>query len=146
MNNIESSKGEIVMYQPDETIRLEVRMDEETVWLTQQQMAELFQKDQSVVARHINNAFKEGELEGELDENSNMHFLHNTRYKYRPTVGKGSSQYARSLFLPLYDTINPSYTCSVANHQPIFAILFAKIPIISVKSLSLQNKIRIIRI
>ena len=67
--------------QPDETIRLEVRMDEETVWLTQQQMAELFQKDQSVVARHINNAFKEGEL----DENSNMHFLHNTRYKYRPT-------------------------------------------------------------
>ena len=81
MNNIESSTGEIVMYQPDETIRLEVRMDEETVWLTQQQMAELFQKDQSVVARHINNAFKEGEL----DENSNMHFLHNTRYKYRPT-------------------------------------------------------------
>ena len=71
MNNIESSKGEIVMYQPDETIRLEVRMDEETVWLTQQQMAELFQKDQSVVARHINNAFKEGEL----DENSNMHFF-----------------------------------------------------------------------
>ena len=56
-------------------------MDEETVWLTQQQMAELFQKDQSVVARHINNAFKEGEL----DENSNMHFLHNTQYKYRPT-------------------------------------------------------------
>ena len=52
-------------------------MDEETVWLTQQQMAELFQKDQSVVARHINNAFKEGEL----DENSNMHFLHNTDYR-----------------------------------------------------------------
>ena len=76
MNNNDSNKGEIVMYQPDETIRLEVRMDEETVWLTQQQMAELFQKDQSVVARHINNAFKEGEL----DENSNMHFLHNTRY------------------------------------------------------------------
>ena len=81
MNNIDSNTGEIVMYQPDETIRLEVRMDEETVWLTQQQMAELFHKDQSVVARHINNAFKEGEL----DENSNMHFLHNTRYKYRPT-------------------------------------------------------------
>ena len=81
MNDIESTKGEIVMYQPDETIRLEVRMEGETVWLTQQQMAELFQKDQSVVARHINNAFKEGELE----ENSNMHFLHNTQYKYRPT-------------------------------------------------------------
>ena len=34
MNNIESSTGEIIMYQPDETIRLEVRMDEETVWLS----------------------------------------------------------------------------------------------------------------
>ena len=41
MNDIESTKGEIVMYQPDETIRLEVRMGEDTVWLTQQQMAEI---------------------------------------------------------------------------------------------------------
>ena len=41
MSNNESSKGEIVMYQPDETIRLEVRMGEDTVWLTQQQMAEI---------------------------------------------------------------------------------------------------------
>ena len=53
-----------------------------TEWLTQAQMAELFEKDQSVVARHINNAFKEGELEKE----SNMQFLHNTQYKYRPTM------------------------------------------------------------
>ena len=45
MSNNESSKGEIVMYQPDETIRLEVRMGEDTVWLTQQQMADLFQRD-----------------------------------------------------------------------------------------------------
>ena len=81
MNDIETAKGEIVMYQPDETIRLEVKVENDSVWLTQQQMAELFQKDQSVVARHINNAFKEGELE----EESNMHFLHNTQYKYRPT-------------------------------------------------------------
>lgn len=80
-NGIAGSGGEIVMYQPDETIRLEVRMGEDTVWLTQQQMAELFQKDQSVVARHIKNVFSEGELE----EESNMHFLHNTQYKYRPT-------------------------------------------------------------
>ena len=65
MNNIESLKGEIVMYQPDETIRLEVRMGEETVWLTQQQMAELFQRDQSVIARHIRNIYKEEELDEE---------------------------------------------------------------------------------
>ena len=65
MNNIESATGEIVMYQPDETIRLEVRMGEETVWLTQQQMAELFQRDQSVIARHIRNIYKEEELDEE---------------------------------------------------------------------------------
>ena len=53
------------MYQPDETIRLEVRMGEETVWLTQQQMAELFQRDQSVIARHIRNIYKEEELDEE---------------------------------------------------------------------------------
>ena len=58
MSNNESSKGEIVMYQPDETIRLEVRMGEDTVWLTQQQMADLFQRDQSVIARHIRNIYK----------------------------------------------------------------------------------------
>ena len=66
-------QGEIILYQPDETIKLEVRMEDETVWLTQAQMVDLFQRDQSVIARHINNIFKEAELEKE----SNMHFLHN---------------------------------------------------------------------
>ena len=50
-------------------------MENETVWLTQAQMAELFEKDQPVTTLHFNNALKEGEL----DENSNMHFLHNTQ-------------------------------------------------------------------
>ena len=63
MNNNDSNKGEIVMYQPDETIRLEVRMGEETVWLTQQQMAELFDKDRTVIGRHIRNIYKEEELD-----------------------------------------------------------------------------------
>ncbi len=63
MNSIESNKGEIVMYQPDETIRLEVRMGEDTVWLTQQQMADLFDKDRTVIGRHIRNIYKEEELE-----------------------------------------------------------------------------------
>ena len=52
----------------------------ETVWLTQAQMSILFQKDQSVIARHIRNVFTEGELE----EMSNMQILHNTLSKYRP--------------------------------------------------------------
>jgi prophage maintenance system killer protein len=75
-------QDQIVIYQtPDGKTQIDVRLENETVWLTQAQMAELFEKDQSVVARHINNAFKEGELEIE----SNMQFLHNTQYKYRPT-------------------------------------------------------------
>ena len=59
MNNIESSKGEIVMYQPDETIRLEVRVENETVWLNRQQMASLFGRDVKTIGKHINNALKE---------------------------------------------------------------------------------------
>ena len=62
MNNIESTKGEIVMYQPDETIRLEVRVEDETVWLTQSQMAELFLTTRNNITLHINNIFKEEEL------------------------------------------------------------------------------------
>jgi len=63
--------NEIVLYQPDESVQIEVRLEDDTVWLTQQQMAELFQKDISVISRHIKNAF----AEGELDEKSNLHFL-----------------------------------------------------------------------
>ena len=63
MNNMEPSKGEIVMYQPDETIRLEVRVEDETVWLTQQQMADLFLTTKQNVSLHINNIFREDELE-----------------------------------------------------------------------------------
>ena len=59
---MEPNKGEIVMYQPDETIRLEVRVENETVWLTQQQMAELFQTTRNNITLHIGNIFKEGEL------------------------------------------------------------------------------------
>ena len=64
--------GEIILYQPNENVQLEVRLEEETVWLTQAQMAELFQKDRTVVTRHINNVF----AERELDQESNVHFLH----------------------------------------------------------------------
>jgi len=72
----------IIIYQtPDGQTQLDVRLENETVWLTQAQMAELFQKDQSVIARHIANLFNEGELEKE----SNMQILHNTLSKYKPT-------------------------------------------------------------
>ena len=75
------TENEIIIYHPDSTVKLEVRMEDETVWLSQGQMAELFDKDQSVIARHISNVFKEGEL----DKESNMQILHNTLSKYKPT-------------------------------------------------------------
>ena len=67
-----ADENEIVVYQPDETVRLDVRLDGDTVWLTQNQMTDLFQRDRTVITRHINNVFSEGEL----DEKSNVHFLH----------------------------------------------------------------------
>jgi hypothetical protein len=60
--DIMSSVNEIVLYQPDEAVRLEVMLDEDTVWLTQQQMMELFQTSQQNISLHVNNIFKEGEL------------------------------------------------------------------------------------
>lgn len=66
-------KNEIILYQSDELEeRLEVHLDKETVWLSQDQMAQLFQRDQSVISRHIRNVFKEGEL----IEKSNMQKMH----------------------------------------------------------------------
>ena len=76
------SAGEIVLYQPEGEVKLEVRVENETVWLTQAQMAELFQKNQSVIARHIQNAISEGEITKE----GNMQILHNTLSKYKPTT------------------------------------------------------------
>ena len=64
---------ELVIFESeDQQVSLKVPIEEETVWLTQAQMIELFGRDQSVISRHIRNIFREGELE----EKSNMHFLH----------------------------------------------------------------------
>ena len=75
--------NQIIIYQTEDgQTQVDVRMENETVWLTQAQMAYLFDKDQSVIARHIANVFKEGELEKE----SNMQILHNTLSKYKPAA------------------------------------------------------------
>ena len=58
--------NEIVLYQPNETMKLEVRLENETVWLTQQQIADLFGTKRPAITKHLSNIFKSGEL----DENS----------------------------------------------------------------------------
>jgi hypothetical protein len=54
--------GEIILYQPDETVKLKVRLEDDTVWLTQAQMAELFQTTKNNITLHIGNVYKEKEL------------------------------------------------------------------------------------
>lgn len=79
---METNNSQLVIYKaPDGTMSIDVTVQNETVWLSQGQMAELFGKDQSVIARHISNVFKEGELE----KKSNMQILHNTLSKFKPT-------------------------------------------------------------
>ena len=65
--------SELIMYQTEDgRTKIDVRLENETVWLTQAQIAELFQRDRSVISRHIRNVFSEGEL----DEKSNVQNLH----------------------------------------------------------------------
>lgn len=60
------SKNEIVIYQADELTKVEVQIDEETVWRSQEQMAALFGRNRVAITQHIGNIFKEGELEKEV--------------------------------------------------------------------------------
>ncbi|WP_257668661.1 virulence RhuM family protein [Parapedobacter tibetensis] len=72
--------GEIIIYQnPDGNIKIDVRLEEETVWLTQAQMGQLFGKDKRTISEHIGNIFKEGEL----DENVVVR-------KFRTTIQHGA--------------------------------------------------------
>ncbi|MEQ1891800.1 MAG: virulence protein RhuM/Fic/DOC family protein [Planctomycetota bacterium] len=64
MSNPSPDRGEVVVYEvPEGGVRVDVRLEGETVWLTQQQMAELFGRERSVVTKHILNVFEEGELD-----------------------------------------------------------------------------------
>ena len=63
---------DLAIYKPNEVFKLEVLVSNDTVWLTQLQMAELFQKDRTVITKHIKNIFHENELE----EKSNVQKMH----------------------------------------------------------------------
>ena len=67
------NNGEIIIYQSEDgSAKIDVRIQDETVWLTQQQMADLFGRDRSVISKHLKNIFEEGEL----DEESNVQKMH----------------------------------------------------------------------
>lgn len=75
-----SPVGEVIFDRsPDGVVRLEVQLAQDNVWLTQKQIAALFQRERSVITKHIRNVFKEGELA----EKSNVQNLH----RFNPRVG-----------------------------------------------------------
>lgn len=97
-----AQENEIIVYQPDSSFSLEVRIEDETVWLTRQQMADLFQRDRTVIGRHINNIFKEGELEESL---VCAKFAHTKDYGRRA----GFTQYKESEYYSLDVIISVGY-------------------------------------
>ncbi len=89
------NKAEIIIYQPDDkSTMLEVRIEEETVWLTQVQMVELFQATKQNISLHINNIFKEGEL-----------YPDSTVKEYLTVQTEGKRQVKRKLFIYNLDVI-----------------------------------------
>ena len=104
MSNIESTKGEIVMYQPDETIRLEVRMESETVWLSQAQMAELFGTGRQAITKHLQNIY---ECE-ELEKDATSSILELVRKEGKRNVITPTS-------LPPYTLVNSHKICDSCN-------------------------------
>ena len=68
---MEEKKNEIILFE-NQGVKLEVNLKDETVWLTQKQMAELFDKDRRTITRHIQNIYKDGELD---EERQYAHFL-----------------------------------------------------------------------
>ena len=65
-------QNQIILYRPNDTISLEVRLENDMVWLTANQMSALFDREESNIRRHIINIFNEDELERDI----NVHFLH----------------------------------------------------------------------
>ena len=78
-------RNEIVVYQPDETLRLDVRLENETVWLTQGQIANLFGTKRPAITKHLANIYKSGELDREDTCSVLEHMGNDGKQAYRTT-------------------------------------------------------------
>ena len=101
----ENNDSQIVLYQPDESIRLEVKLDAEhnTVWLTQQQIADLFGTKRPAITKHLNNIFKSGEL----DRNSTCSILEH--------MGNDGKQHYSTVYYNLDAIISVGYRVNSIN-------------------------------
>ena len=77
------SENQIVVYQPNETMRLDVRLENETVWLTQEQIANLFGTKRPAITKHLANIYKSGELERDGTCSILEHMGNDGRQSYR---------------------------------------------------------------
>lgn len=75
-------QGEIVLYQPDEAVKLEVRLEDDTVWLTQEQIAALFGTKRPAITKHLNNIYKSGELDVDSTCSILEHMGNDSKQKY----------------------------------------------------------------
>ena len=82
-------RGDIILYQPDSEVRLEVRLEDETVWLTQAQIVELFQSSKANISEHIKNIYEQGEL----DESSTVRDFRTVRQEGRRYVERVLTYY-----------------------------------------------------
>ena len=76
------NQGEIILYQPDSEVKLEVRLEEETVWLTQEQIAILFGTKRPAITKHLNNIYNSGELDRESTCSILEHMGNDEKQKY----------------------------------------------------------------
>ena len=111
----EGGNSQIVLYQPNETISIEVKLDVEydTVWLTQQQMVELFASSKANISEHISNIFQQGELQPE-----------STVRKFRIVRKEGALMYKKEVykFATKVFGVNDSYVQSLRNTLPVITI------------------------
>ncbi len=80
---MDKAENQIVVYQPNETVRLDVRLENETVWLTQEQIANLFGTKRPAITKHLANIYKSGELERESTCSVLEHMGNDGRQSYR---------------------------------------------------------------
>lgn len=75
-------QGEIILYQPDEAVKLEVRLQNETVWLTQEQIADLFGTKRPAITKHLSNIYKSGELDKDSTCSNLEHMGNDGKQRY----------------------------------------------------------------
>lgn len=115
-------QGEIILYQPDEAVKLEVRLEDETVWLTQAQLVELFQSSKANISEHIKNIYEQGELE----ENSTVRDFRTVRQEGKRQVVRNISYYNLDAIISIGFRVNSKRGILFRQYQQGIKGLFAE--------------------